>query len=201
MKTDTLELVNKLYEFDEETIARVLEEVKHYFEVQGYANEMRENPTQSERDLKNLLIASNINNDYQKVIETINNHYYIADFEVKNNLIIEVDGGYHQLDEQIEKDKKRTSNLEKAGYDTIRITNEEIEAYYKVCNLIVFLQLNNKPVSQYNDKDKDKWIRGYNFFTERGIKKNCGEKVLNELQESDLDSLKEWEQLENTVIN
>lgn len=149
--------------------------------VNEYSEKMRENPTQSEIDFLNILNVFNINNDFQKVIET-NNHYYIADFEVRNNLIIEVDGGYHQLDEQIEKDKNRTSNLEKAGYDTIRITNEEIEAYYKICNLIDFLQLNNKPVSQYNEEDKDKWISDYNILTERGDKKNCGQKVLKELQ-------------------
>lgn len=53
--------------------------------------------------------------------------FYIPDFlDMKNKLIFEVDGGYHDTDEQRIKDLNRTKDLNKMGYKVFRITNEEV---------------------------------------------------------------------------
>jgi very-short-patch-repair endonuclease len=50
---------------------------------------------------------------------------YIVDFYChQHKLIIEVDGGYHNTLEQIEKDQKRTDFLSFQGLRVIRFTNE-----------------------------------------------------------------------------
>ena len=42
------------------------------------------------------------------------------------NLVIEIDGGYHQLPEQQTSDEERTKWLNEQGLKVIRFTNEEI---------------------------------------------------------------------------
>jgi len=52
---------------------------------------------------------------------------YIADFvSLKNRLVIEVDGEYHQLPEQQMLDAERTKYFERKGYRVIRFTNYEV---------------------------------------------------------------------------
>ena len=52
---------------------------------------------------------------------------YIVDFVcLKENLVIEIDGGYHFNPEIQEADKLRTEILENLGYRVIRFTNEEV---------------------------------------------------------------------------
>lgn len=52
---------------------------------------------------------------------------YIADFAcLPLRLIIELDGGYHQLPTQQRSDEERTEWLETKGYTIIRFSNEEI---------------------------------------------------------------------------
>ena len=52
---------------------------------------------------------------------------YIADFLCKElKLVIEVDGITHQDGETEEKDKRKTGDLESAGFKVIRFTDEEV---------------------------------------------------------------------------
>jgi very-short-patch-repair endonuclease len=52
---------------------------------------------------------------------------FIADFYCHNKkLIIEIDGGYHDIPEQKEYDEGRTFLLEERGFRIIRFKNEEI---------------------------------------------------------------------------
>lgn len=52
---------------------------------------------------------------------------YIVDFAcIKAKIIIEIDGGYHDTEEQINQDATRTEFLNSYGYQVIRFTNEEI---------------------------------------------------------------------------
>ncbi len=52
---------------------------------------------------------------------------YIADFAaLEEYLIIEVDGGYHFTNDQMQWDAYRTEDLENLGFKVIRFTNEEI---------------------------------------------------------------------------
>jgi very-short-patch-repair endonuclease len=53
---------------------------------------------------------------------------YIADFIcIEKKVVIEVDGGYHNMLEQQQDDRVRTIDIEKMGYSVIRFTNEEVE--------------------------------------------------------------------------
>ncbi len=52
---------------------------------------------------------------------------YIVDFIcLKQKLIIEIDGGYHQEATQRTEDKTRQNWLESMGYKVLRFTNEDI---------------------------------------------------------------------------
>ena len=52
---------------------------------------------------------------------------YIVDFFFrKSMLIIEIDGGYHDTEEQQEKDSIRQEWLEQNGYTVLRFTNDQI---------------------------------------------------------------------------
>ena len=54
---------------------------------------------------------------------------FIADLSCPRlKLIIEIDGGYHQLPSQQASDRQRTAWLEAQGYTVMRFTNEEIIA-------------------------------------------------------------------------
>ena len=52
---------------------------------------------------------------------------YIADFvSLKNFLVIEIDGEYHQTSEQQQKDQYRTDYLQSKGYRVVRFTNQQV---------------------------------------------------------------------------
>ena len=52
---------------------------------------------------------------------------FIADFIcIKKNLVIEVDGEYHNSPEQQQEDLFRTESINNRGYSVIRFTNDEI---------------------------------------------------------------------------
>ena len=52
---------------------------------------------------------------------------YIADFvSLKNLLVIEIDGGYHQTSEQQLVDCYRTDYLQSKGFRVIRFTNQQV---------------------------------------------------------------------------
>jgi very-short-patch-repair endonuclease len=53
--------------------------------------------------------------------------FYIVDFYChRHKLIIEIDGGYHNTREQIEKDEERSNFLSFQGLKVIRFTNEQV---------------------------------------------------------------------------
>lgn len=86
---------------------------------------LRKNETESEK-----ILWGKLRNNQVKGYKFRRQHpigLYIADFYChKLKLIIEVDGEYHNLPEQIEKDKERTQILESNGLKVIRFTNHEI---------------------------------------------------------------------------
>ncbi len=52
---------------------------------------------------------------------------YIVDFvSLQDRLIVEVDGGYHETEEQKKYDEERTRVLKEIGFEIIRFTNEEV---------------------------------------------------------------------------
>jgi very-short-patch-repair endonuclease len=52
---------------------------------------------------------------------------YIVDFYCPAlKLIIEVDGGYHESAEQVQKDAMRDDRLQKLGLTVVRVSNEQV---------------------------------------------------------------------------
>ena len=118
--------------YKEEPKENTAEYYKHILEV---------NATYAERLLKTFL-AGKIDFEFQKIIYTDNKHFFIADFYIPSkNLIIELDGGYHETLEQKQKDAWRTGMLNSMGYKVIRFTNSQIISSY---NLDWVLKIINK---------------------------------------------------------
>lgn len=79
----------------EESKENTAERYKHILEV---------NATYAERLLKTFLTGK-IDFEFQKIIYTDNKHFFIADFYIPSkNLIIELDGEYHNDAKQQDKD-------------------------------------------------------------------------------------------------
>ena len=95
-----------------------------YAILRDYARKNRNNPTEAESLLWNYLKADGLGAKFkrQHIIGD-----YIADFVcLSSKLIIELDGGYHQLPQQQINDSQRTEWLESRGYKVLRFTNEEL---------------------------------------------------------------------------
>ncbi len=70
---------------------------------------------------------------------------YIADFAcLSEKLIIELDGGYHNTEQQKEADLVRDAWLNKMGYKVLRFTNEEL---YENINKVMIEIKNNINIS------------------------------------------------------
>ena len=101
----------------EESKENTAERYKHILEV---------NATYAERLLKTFLTGK-IDFEFQKIIYTDNKHFFIADFYIPSkNLIIELDGEYHDTIKQQDKDIWRTKLLNSLGYRVIRFKNKQI---------------------------------------------------------------------------
>jgi very-short-patch-repair endonuclease len=89
------------------------------------AKELRDNQTEAEIFLWNNLGSINIPGVRFKRQHPI--LYFIADFYChKAKLVIEVDGGYHNIPEQYIYDRDRDSELEELGLKVIHFTNEQV---------------------------------------------------------------------------
>ena len=104
--------------YKEEPKENTAEYYKHILEV---------NATYAERLLKAFL-AGKIDFEFQKIIYTDNKrHFFIADFYIPSkNLIVELDGEYHDNIKQRDKDNWRTQILKSLGYEIIRFKNKQI---------------------------------------------------------------------------
>ena len=101
----------------EESKENIAEHYKHILEV---------NATYAERLLK-IFLTGKIDFEFQKIIYTDNKHFFIADFYIPSkNLIIELDGEYHDSIKQQDKDIWRTKILNSLGYKVIRFKNKQI---------------------------------------------------------------------------
>lgn len=88
------------------------------------AKMMRKEHTEAEKKLWELLRGNKAGAKFrrQHPIES-----YIVDFvSLQDRLIIEVDGGYHETEEQKKYDEERTKILNEIGFEVIRFSNEEV---------------------------------------------------------------------------
>tara|TARA_R110002050_G_scaffold29630_6_gene76095 strand:+ start:11058 stop:14918 length:3861 start_codon:yes stop_codon:yes gene_type:complete len=83
------------------------------------------NPTEAEKVLWECLKTKQLNG-YKFRREHIIDEYIVDFVCLAKNLIVEVDGGYHNNPEVHEADKFRTENLEDLGFRVIRFTNKEV---------------------------------------------------------------------------
>lgn len=89
------------------------------------ARVLRTNSTIQERRMWNLLKNHQFHGLKFKRQQPIGN--YIVDFICKEaKIIIEIDGGQHNEDSNIENDKIRTDYLKSKGYKVLRFWNNEI---------------------------------------------------------------------------
>ena len=92
--------------------------------LKDFARENRYHPTEAESILWDKLKGYSLNYPFRRQ-HIIGN--FIADFVcLPKKLIIELDGGYHQLPDQQISDAERTRWLEQQGFRVIRFSNEEI---------------------------------------------------------------------------
>jgi FlaA1/EpsC-like NDP-sugar epimerase/very-short-patch-repair endonuclease len=94
--------------------------------LKEYSREMRKNPTDAERAAWTVLSDENLGYKFrrQHIIGD-----YIVDFVcLEKQLVIEIDGEYHNEWEQQINDEERTEWLHKRGFNVIRFTNAEVIA-------------------------------------------------------------------------
>lgn len=95
-----------------------------YHLLKEYAKQMRKNPTEAEAFLWHNIRNKALGIEFKRQVVILD---YIADFYApEQQLIIEVDGGYHNTPEQMVLDEDRTMRLESMGYNILRFTNEEV---------------------------------------------------------------------------
>ena len=114
--------------------------------LKDFAIENRKNKTNAEdklwQRLRNNQLGSKVRR--QHVIED-----FIIDFAFLNEkLLIEVDGGYHNDDQQKIYDDMRTHVMGELGYEVLRFTNEEVEQNIEdVLTKISFVLKERAPLS------------------------------------------------------
>ncbi len=90
------------------------------------ARELRKDSTPQEQKLWSLLRNRQYKNLRFKRQQPIGE--YIVDFVCREKwLIIELDGGQHNEDKNIEYDNKRTEYLESRGFKVLRFWNNEVD--------------------------------------------------------------------------
>ena len=96
----------------------------YYPTLKKRAAEMRANPTEAENILWNALSEQKLG---YKIRRQHIVSQYILDFAYLDcRLAIELDGGYHNTEDQQYDDAVRTKNLESLGWHVLRIKNEEV---------------------------------------------------------------------------
>ena len=92
--------------------------------LKDFARENRYHPTEAESLLWERLKGYALKYPFRRQ-HIVGN--FIADFAcLPKRLIIELDGGYHQLPDQQVSDAERTNWLEQQGFKVIRFSNEEV---------------------------------------------------------------------------
>jgi leucyl-tRNA synthetase/ATP-dependent DNA helicase RecG/methylmalonyl-CoA mutase len=96
-----------------------------------FSRENAKRPTYAESILRDFFDKEMVSYEFQKIVyiddKLIIKKFYLPDFYLpKYNLIIELDGGYHDSATQFEMDKLRTQDLMKLGYFVLRFDNSEV---------------------------------------------------------------------------
>ena len=95
-----------------------------YSSLKDFARYNRNHPTEAESLLWNYLKDSALGVSFKR--QHIIGEYIVDFFCLEYKLIVEIDGGYHQLSGQQASDAQRAAWLEGRGYRVIRFTNDEL---------------------------------------------------------------------------
>ena len=99
-------------------------DVVEYSILKANAQENRKNQTEAESAFWQIAKSSGLGEKCRR--QYIIGDYIVDFFFRKSMLIIEIDGGYHDTEEQQEKDAIRQEWLEENGYTVLRFTNDQI---------------------------------------------------------------------------
>ena len=99
-------------------------DVLDYDILKANAQENRKNQTEAESAFWQIAKSSGLGEKCRR--QYIIGDYIVDFFFRKSMLIIEIDGGYHNTEEQQEKDTIRQDWLEQNGYTVLRFTNDQI---------------------------------------------------------------------------
>lgn len=112
--------------------------------LKANAKENRNNPTEAEEVLWQILKSNNLNEHFRRQHIIMD---YIADFVcLKRRLIIEADGGYHFTPEQQQEDAIREKRLREKGFEILRFKNEEILCNPEGVAARITDELNSRPL-------------------------------------------------------
>ena len=120
-----------------------------YVQLKAKAEEMRNNPTEAESALWEMLRGKNLDAKFQRQ-HIIGD--YIVDFVcLDKQLVVELDGGYHNAPEQQELNRQRTNFLQSKGFSVLRFTNEEVlgntdETLTIIRNALKYLSIESSPL-------------------------------------------------------
>ena len=120
-----------------------------YEQLKEHAEAMRKNPTEAEYAMWEMLRGKNLDAKFrrQHIIGD-----YIVDFVcLDKQLVVELDGGYHNDPEQQKFDRERTGFLQSKGFSVLRFTNEEVigntdETLTIIRNALKYLPLASSPL-------------------------------------------------------
>lgn len=91
---------------------------------------LREKQTPAERLMQAKLRFAGITAVFQYPV-IFSGGYIIADFYLPRfGVILEIDGGYHQTEEQIKKDLAKDNAYKSHGYNVVRIKNTEVDTFH-----------------------------------------------------------------------
>ena len=99
--------------------------LKYNKKLKPFARELRKNMTDAEKRLWAKIRMRQMGG-YQFYRQRAIGNYIVDFYCPKAKLVLEVDGGQHYSDEQIEIDKKRSSYLNKLGLKVVRFTNLDV---------------------------------------------------------------------------
>lgn len=96
--------------------------------AERFSERLKKRQTPSEVRFAQLLDKAKVTYESQKVVMIPNGSFYIIDFFIPNRgVCVEIDGGYHLKEEQIELDKAKDCFLRGEGYHVLRLFNEAVK--------------------------------------------------------------------------
>lgn len=124
--------------------------------LKKFKKELRKNATPAEKFFKNVLKKYGLKFSFQKPFYRVDGLRCIVDFiswDDKPRVVIEIDGGYHNTKDQINKDEYRTNWLLKhRNCVVVRFTNEEVLNSINDCILnLADFYLKSVPESNSNN--------------------------------------------------